>query len=131
MLPGIKNIAINKKATFSQEFQVLNGTPSKANPTAADIAADITSGALVPQNLTSSVISAKIAPKAGATPIISFTTGITDAVHGKFRISLTAAQTAALNYSEAVYDVRIDLGGTGTNVVTYMTGQANLVKAVS
>lgn len=131
MLPATKNEAIIKKSTFMREYQVLDGTPSKRNPTIADIQADIASGVLTPVDLTGSIITAKIARKAGETPIISFSTEITDAVAGKFKFWLTAAQTAALNYTEAVYDVRIDLGGTGTKVFTYVQGNIPLVKSVS
>ena len=132
MLPATKNEAIVKKSTFKREYQVLDGTPTKKNPTMADIQQDIANGVLTPVNLTGSTITAKIAPKAGATPTIAFTTQVVDAAAGKFKFFLTAAQTAALSGTwPQHYDVRIDIGGTGTNVITYVSGSINLIPAVS
>lgn len=51
-----------------------------------------------------------------ATPVLDMNTGnsqivITDAVNGKFELRLTAAESEALNFEGAIYDLECESGG--------------------
>ena len=100
------HLNISTGTTFSQSFSVFNE--------------DLSS-----KDLTGYTVSARLAKRAGAydalastsaTPVFnysSFTTAVTDAAGGVVVISLTAAETAALEEGKYVYSVLLD-DGNGT-----------------
>lgn len=109
MSPANDNKEIVKGASFYEEWQAFDGTPSKSRPTDADIQADITAAVLVPRNLTGVTVLAKLSKaEDGTNPIITFASGVSDAVNGKFYISLTPANTAAMSgWTRAFYSVKL------------------------
>jgi hypothetical protein len=115
MAAGKRNIVIEKKATFRQVDVLYSGTPTKLNPTAADVAQDVADDVLVPVDLTGATVSAKVKRQASdASPVIAMTAAVTDAAGGEYTLSLTASQTASLAISQGVYDV----------LVTFPSGEA-------
>ena len=84
-------------------------------------------GSVTPQDLSTSTFSAKIRTDyddedALATFTIAY---VTDGTDGKIALSLTAAQTAALDFSKAVYDLEVT---TGSTVDKWLTGKVILRK---
>lgn len=79
-------------------------------------------GTPTPLDLSTATILSKIKSKlADSTALLSFTVAlVTDGTDGKFTISLTYAQTAALTVSKAVYDVEVTIG---TERKKYIKGQ--------
>ena len=91
----VSNLIINKGATFSQSFDLLES--------------DSTS----PLNLGGFSVAAQFRKHAGSSSKTDFTTAITDAENGKISISLTSTQTAAISKpGRYVYDVVIDNGSS-------------------
>lgn len=106
MAAGKYNIVIDKKTSFNKTQGHYSGTPSKLNPTEADLEKDITDGVLVPVNLTGCTLVAKMKKRIQDTAVvITFTTNIVDAVNGIWSFSLTNTQTANLAVDSGVYDV--------------------------
>lgn len=96
MSAGKYNIEIEKKATFTRDFTLYSTYISAGN--AGNVKLD----------LTGATVAAKIKRKASdAAALATFSTAVVDAEEGIFRISLSAAQTAALNFDVGVYDVLI------------------------
>lgn len=96
MSAGKYNIEVEKKATFSKTLQLFSTYISAGNVDN------------VPLNLTGATITAAIKRSINDAAIkIAFTCTIVDAALGKFNISLSAAQTAALDIDKGVWDVRI------------------------
>lgn len=113
MAAGKMNIIIQKKATFNKTLVLYSGTPTKLNPTPADIQLDIDNDVLVPIDLTGATITAKMKKNIGdSTSLITFTTSIVDAVAGKWSFSLSAAQTASIAVDNGVYDVLVTYPST-------------------
>lgn len=114
MAPGKQNLTITKGDSFYQEWQVLDGVPSKSRPTLADIQQDIVDEVLVPRDMTNAVsVVIKIAAKEdGTSPIITLTSGFSDRATGKIYGSLTKANTAAFNFTKAFWSARVNYSST-------------------
>ena len=86
--PGVYNITVYERADFELDLQWQVGG--------------------VPVDLTGRAIQAQIRMAyADAQPAAIFAVSITDAAQGRFRLSLTEVQTAALGFDRYVYDVRV------------------------
>lgn len=118
MSAGKYNIEIEKKATYTRDFVLYSTYISAGNV------------GNVPIDLTGASVAAKIKRRAGdATALISFTAVVVDAENGVFRLSLTAAQTAALAFDVGVYDVLITF--PSGNVEKFIEGNVVLGKTVT
>jgi hypothetical protein len=119
MAAGKYNIIIEKKATFRKVFTLYTTYLGEGN------------AGNVPLNLENASITAKIKKKeTDASAVITFTSGlVSDGTDGKFKIELSAAQTAALAFEVGVYDVLVTFP-TG-DVVKYVEGNVVLDKTVS
>lgn len=101
MKPATLNITIYQGSTFTKSFQWSTGT----TPT--------------PVNITGYKIRMQLREKLSSpTPIIECTTEngritITDAVAGKFKVEIAAADTAAMIFKSAVYDIEMVEPGLG------------------
>lgn len=84
MSAGIYNILIEQHADYTQLLQVKD------------------SGNL---DITNYTFAGSIRERSQSSTSVDFTTAITDAVHGKFTISLTDTQTAAMKAGDYEYDV--------------------------
>tara|TARA_R100000734_G_C3302419_1_gene92940 strand:- start:266 stop:595 length:330 start_codon:yes stop_codon:yes gene_type:complete len=92
------NITINQNSDFERSFQVKSG------------------GVIL--NLTSHSFSGRISENYNTTTVQDFTTAVTDAAAGTFTLSLTDAQTAALDPGTWVYDVVMtDASGKKTRLL--------------
>lgn len=95
---------------------------------ATDLTLQDTTGAAL--NITDITITSQARLKAtDALPLIDFTITKTDPELGKFRMSLIAAQTAALNFDVAVYDVQ--LSTDSGSVTRLIQGNVVLSKTVT
>lgn len=96
MKPGKVNLTVYKGSTFLKSFQWKTGEP------------------LTPVNLTGYKIRAQFRAKQSSPDILqefSTTNGklvITDVLTGKFQLVLTAAETSAILYKSAVYDLEVE-----------------------
>lgn len=96
MSAGKYNIEIEKKATFAKTLQLFSTYLGAGN------------AGNVPLNLTGATVTAAIKKSINDAAIkIAFTCTIVDASLGKFKIELSAAQTAALDIDKGVWDVRV------------------------
>lgn len=117
MEAGKFNILIEQKATFIQDFTLYSSY-------------DVKTKQGVPIDLTGANIVSKIKVKeTDENSVLDFTGTVIDAANGKFRISLTPAQTGQISWSSGVFDVLITLS-TG-ETFKYITGKVNVSKTVS
>lgn len=72
-----------------------------------------------PFDLTNYTVRSQVRQRfADVTPLVTFNCSVYDAVNGKIRIALTAAETAALSFDKAYYDVEfVSPAGTVTRFV--------------
>jgi hypothetical protein len=99
MAAGKYNILIEQGATFKKVIRLLDqaGTPT---------------------NLTGGTVSAFCKARVtDATPLFTFTIVVEDVLDGTFSLNLTKAQTELLNFTTAVYDIEIDIGGIVTRIL--------------
>ena len=109
MSAGTYNITIEAYADFDREFQI----------TEASVAKDITSH----------TFAGSIRERHQSESSVDFTTSLTDASNGKFKITLTDAQTADMKPGEYQYDVVMtDDSGVKTRL---LQGIANVVAGIT
>lgn len=97
MSAGIYNIIIEQHADYEQILQVKD------------------SGNL---DITGYSFAGSIRERSQSTTSVDFTTTITDASHGKFSLTLTDTQTAAMKPGDYEYDVVMtDTAGTKTRLI--------------
>lgn len=65
-----------------------------------------------------------------ATPLAAFTIEVVEPTSGRIRTTLTAAQTAALVFNKAVYDIEAENTQTGT-VIRLVQGVVTLSREVT
>jgi hypothetical protein len=118
MPAGKYNLEIEQGATFTKSFTVKQpgGTPVDLTGYTVRMMARANYDDPAPL-ITLSTIS----PPAGIT--------LTDPDGGQFQIALTAAQTAALNFSKILYDLEI-VSGAGV-VTRLLEGSVTLIKEVT
>lgn len=117
MKPGIYNFTIKQGDTFVLKMVY----QTKANETAT----------ANPVNLTGCQVNAMLRKQQNKDSELyaTFTSTITSATEGKYEISLTAAQTALLDFSVGYYDIQLTLSD-GTKQ-TLVQGKATLDKEVT
>lgn len=112
------NIIIEKKATFTKDFQLFSTYLGKDNVGNVAI------------NLTGATVACKIKKKiTDSAAVITMDTAIVNALQGRFRISLSAAQTASLSFDTGVYDILVTFP-SGT-VEKFIEGTVVLDRTVS
>lgn len=99
MQAGKQNLLINKKASFKFDFYVLTTyNPLLSPDNAGQVATDLTGCTIV----------AKAKKKfADTTNLFSFTATIPEPLKGHCSLTLSAAQTAAMEWETGVWDVLI------------------------
>lgn len=112
--------------TLPNVLEIRQGDTWRESFTLTELAADGVTE--TPINLTGAVILAQHRTRPTAVVALNFTVTVTDAVAGKFQLSLSPAQTA--NLRGGVYDVQVTLASG--DVVTYVpTGIVRVVRDVS
>lgn len=120
MAAGKFNDLIEKKATYRRRFQLFRSYVEGADD---NVPVDLT-------GRSSSDILCKLRRKlTDSSALISFTVAIIDAAEGIIEISLTAAQTASLNFDNAAWDLFVVWSSTDTE--KFLEGNMTLVKAAS
>ena len=98
MSAGIYNITIEQHADFARTFQIKED----------DVAKDITAH----------TFTAQVRERAQSSTAVDFTGTIVDAATGKFKLTLTDTQTAAMKAGDYEYDcVMEDAGGKKTRIL--------------
>ncbi len=117
MPAGIYNFSIYQGDTFTRFFKY----ETRASETATPVAV----------NLTGCSVKSQIRVKEDKTSqlLAEFTTSITDAVNGKFKLTLTPTQTAALSFKVAYYDIQVTF--TDGSIITPIEGRVVLNKEVT
>lgn len=118
---NVDDVVIYKNASY---ICILD-TTNKQNPT------DVTYwGDLNPHDYSTSTFEAKIRTAFNEeAPIIVMAVGfVNDGTDGKLKMELTPAETAALDFDEAVYDLEIT---TGTTVYKEISGKVILIDEVT
>lgn len=121
MEAGKQNLVINKKASFKFDFYVLDNYDPKYPVDAAQ---------QTPVDLTGCTIQAKAKAKITDTAnLFSFTGTIPTPLKGHCRLTLTAAQTAAMSWTNGVWDVFVTF--PNGDVVKYLEGNLVLDKSAT
>lgn len=117
MKPGIYNFTMKQGDTFTLKMQYTTRATPTSNP--------------IPVNLTGCTVSSYIrkAQDTNSELLATFTCVITEAVTGKYELRLTAAQTAALNFSVGYYDIQVTAANTTKK--TLLQGRVTLNKEVT
>lgn len=117
MPAGIYNFTIEQGAKFSRDitWKNANGTPVNITDYTFRMMAKHKHDDEDP------LISLSTSPPGGIT--------IVDAANGRFRISLTEAQTAALNFTEAIYD--LEAKPPADDAIRLLEGKITLSKEVT
>ncbi len=98
MSAGIYNIIIEQHADFERTFQIKEDSSAK--------------------DITDHTFTAQLRERAQSSTATDFTGAIVDASDGKFKLSLTDTQTAALKAGDYEYDcIMTDAGGKKTRIL--------------
>ena len=116
MSAGKHDIIIEQGATFTEVYALRDVNHALINLTAY-------TGAM--QIRESAESTATLASSTGTSPTITLTMGGTE---GTITVSISATNTAALNFDQAVYDLEIT---TGTTVTRLLAGNVTLSKEVT
>ena len=99
MKPAVVNLTIYQGSTFMQEFQWKTGNPA----TPVDLTGFTARMQIRPKITDPTIIATLTTENAGIT--------FTDAVNGKFTMEISATDTSAMEFKNAVYDLEMVMPG--------------------